>query len=53
MSIEEENFQKNDNFKLTMLPGAFAKRMRTCVVWQFIRFMALNIKILIVVNKSH
>jgi len=50
---EELNFGKNQQFALTMMPGAFAKRMRTCVIWQFIRFIIINIKMLIVVSKSH
>jgi len=53
MIKEEENFQKNDAFKLTMIPSAFTRKMRTCVIWQFIRFIALNIKMLVVVSKSH
>lgn len=53
MKQEEKNFAKNDNFTLTMIPGAFARKMRTCVVWQFIRFLAINIKMLVVVSKSH
>jgi hypothetical protein len=53
MKQEEVNFAKNDNFNLTMIPGKFAKAMRTCVIWQFIRFLAINIKMLIVVSKSH
>jgi len=53
MKKEELNFAKNDRFNLTMLPGKFAKRMRTCVIWQFFRFMVINIKMLIVVSKSH
>ena len=52
--IEEEvNFQKSDAFNLTMIPGAFARKMRTCVIWQFIRFLIINIKMIIVVGKSH
>jgi len=52
--VEEEiNFQKNDQFTLTMMPGKFAKAMRTCVIWQFIRFLVINIKMIIVVSKSH
>jgi hypothetical protein len=27
--------------------------MRKCVIWQFIRFTIINIKMLIVVSKSH
>ncbi len=50
---EEINFQKSDDFNLTMIPGAFARKMRTCVIWQFIRFVAINIKMIIVVGKSH
>jgi len=50
---EEVNFQKSDAFNLTMIPGAFARKMRTCLIWQFIRFIAINIKMIIVVGKSH
>ena len=50
---EEVNFQKNDKFTLTMIPGKFAKAMRTCIIWQFIRFIVINIKMIIVVGKSH
>lgn len=53
MKKEEVNFAKTDNFNLTMIPGSFAKKMRTCVIWQFIRFLAINIKMLVVVSKSH
>lgn len=37
----------------SMVPGKTAKKLRTCVIWQFIRFIALNIKMIIVVRKSH
>jgi len=53
MKPEEINFQKNDKFNLTMIPGAFARKMRTCVIWQFIRFLVINLKMIIVVGKSH
>lgn len=53
MKQEEINFSKADNFNLTMLPGRFAKAMRTCVIWQFVRFVAINLKMIIVVSKSH
>ena len=52
MKHEEVNFQ-NEQFNLTMIPGSFARRMRTNIIWQFIRFMVINIKMLIVVGKSH
>lgn len=50
---EELNFQKSEQMNLTMIPGKFARAMRTNLIWQFIRFMILNIKMLIVVRKSH
>ncbi|MEA2073250.1 MAG: hypothetical protein U9O86_06650 [Campylobacterota bacterium] len=53
MKKEEINFQKSDSFNLTMIPGAFARKMRTCVIWQFIRFVIINVKMIIVVGKSH
>ena len=53
MKKEEVNFQKSDQFNLTMIPGSFAKKMRTCLIWQAIRFAAINIKMLVVVSKSH
>ncbi len=52
--VEEElNFQRDFKSALTMVPGKFAKSMRTCVIWQFIRFLIINIKMIIVVSKSH
>ena len=52
MKQEEKNFEQNQ-FTLTMIPGGFARKMRTCIIWQFIRFVAINIKMLVVVSKSH
>ncbi|MDD2698118.1 MAG: hypothetical protein PHF17_04860 [Arcobacteraceae bacterium] len=52
MKQEEVNFQKQQ-FALTMIPGKFARSMRTCVIWQFIRFVVINLKMLVVVSKSH
>jgi hypothetical protein len=52
MKQEEKSFE-NAQFALTMIPGKFAKSMRTCVIWQFIRFVAINIKMIVVVSKSH
>ncbi|RUM68038.1 MAG: hypothetical protein DSZ05_01735 [Sulfurospirillum sp.] len=37
----------------TMVPTGVVKFFRTCVIWQFIRFIMINIKMLIVVRKSH
>lgn len=52
MKQEEVNFQKQQ-FALTMIPGKFARAMRTCVLWQAIRFAIINVKMIIVVGKSH
>lgn len=53
MKKEELNFQKSEDFSRTMIPGSFARKMRTCLIWQFIRFLVINIKMLVVVSKSH
>ncbi len=53
MRKEELNFAKNDSFNTSMVPGWFAKKMRTCVIWQFVRFLIINVKMIIVVRKSH
>ncbi|OQX72743.1 MAG: hypothetical protein B6D59_07685 [Campylobacteraceae bacterium 4484_4] len=37
----------------TMIPTGFVKFMRTCVIWQFIRFLVINAKMTIVILKSH
>ena len=50
---EEFNFAKNDQFNNSMIPGKFARALRTCKIWQFIRFVIINIKMIIVVSKSH
>ena len=52
MKEEEKNFE-DEQFTLTMIPGKFAKSMRTCLIWQAFRFAVLNIKMIIVVQKSH
>ena len=53
MKPEEINFGKNDDFNRTMIPGKFARAMRTCKIWQFFRFLVINFKMLVVVSKSH
>ena len=49
----EENIKAYGNNYTTMTPGKFAKFLRTCVIYQAIRFIVINIKMLIVVKKSH
>ena len=51
--VEEVNFSVNDKFNTAMIPGKFARMMRTCKIWQFIRFIIINLKMLVVVSKSH
>jgi len=53
MKPEERNFGKNEQFNYTMIPGGFARKMRTCVIFQAFRFAVINIKMLVVVSKSH
>jgi len=50
---EEFNFAKNDKFNTAMIPGRTARFFRTCKIWQLIRFIAINLKMLVVVSKSH
>ena len=50
---EEVNFARNEQSITTMIPGKFATAMRTNIIWQFIRFVIINLKMLVVVSKSH
>lgn len=45
-----EQYAQND---YTPVPTGFTVFMRTCVIWQFIRFIFINIKMIRVVSKSH
>lgn len=49
----EKNIKAYGNNYTTMTPGPFAKWLRTNIIWQFIRFIVINIKMLVVVRKSH
>jgi hypothetical protein len=51
-SIEKHIKPYEPSFE-TMVPTPFVKFMRTCILWQIIRFIVINIKMLIVVSKSH
>jgi hypothetical protein len=53
MKKEELNFDKREQYTLTMMPGRFAIGLRTCLIFQAFRFAVINIKMLIVVSKSH
>ncbi len=53
MKKEEANIKAYEQNYTTMVPGSFAKKMRTCVIWQLIRFIIINLKMLVVVSKSH
>jgi hypothetical protein len=50
--IEKRVKPYEQNFT-TMVPTNFVKKMRTCVIWQFMRFVVINLKMLVVVQKSH
>ena len=49
----EKNIRPYEASFETMVPTPFVKFMRTCILWQIIRFIVINIKMLIVVSKSH
>jgi len=37
----------------TMIPMGGQKFLRTCVIWQLFRFVAINIRMTILILKSH
>ncbi len=37
----------------TMVPSSFQKFLRTCVAWQLVRFVIINIKMTVLILKSH
>ncbi len=37
----------------TMIPLGFRKFLRTCVIWQIIRFLVINIRMTAIILKSH
>lgn len=49
----EKNVKPYEPSFTTMVPTDFVRRMRTNLLWQFFRFVVINIKMLIVVRKSH
>lgn len=49
----ENTIKPYDQNFTTMVPTGFVKFFRTCLIWQAIRFVVINIKMLIVVSKSH
>ena len=53
MEAIEKNVKPYEPSFTTMVPTGFVKFMRTCLIWQFIRFIVINIKMLVVVRKSH
>ena len=49
-----KNIKPYDNKSFeTMAPGPFQRFLRTCKIYQFIRFIIINLKMLKVVAKSH
>ena len=49
----EKNIKAYSNNYTTMTPGPVAKFMRTCLIFQAIRFVVINLKMIVVVQKSH
>ena len=53
MKQEEVNFGKNAKFNTSMIPSKGQRFLRKCKIWQFFRFIMINLKMLVVVSKSH
>lgn len=63
MSKEEQSIQKENTHVQhiepytpqfgTMVPSGTQKFMRTCLIWQAVRFIAINIKMTVLILKSH
>ncbi len=53
MKPEQQITPEGEQFSLTMVPVKKTRKRRTSVFFQFFRFIALNIKMLIIVRKSH
>jgi hypothetical protein len=50
----QKNMTPYDNKTFnTMVPGPFMRYMRTNLLWQAIRFIYINLKMIVVVAKSH
>ena len=49
----EETVKPYDQNFTTMVPTGFVKFFRTCLIWQAIRFVLINLKMIRVVQKSH
>ncbi|WP_201353240.1 hypothetical protein [Hydrogenimonas urashimensis] len=49
----EKNIKPYEPSFTTMVPTNVVRFFRTCLIWQFIRFIIINIKMLQVVRKSH
>jgi hypothetical protein len=53
MSEFEKNIKPYEPSFTTMVPTRMVKFMRTCKIYQFIRFVIINLKMIVVVRKSH
>ncbi|MCB4742930.1 MAG: hypothetical protein LGB07_03600 [Sulfurovum sp.] len=49
----KENIKPYEASFGAMVPTPFVKFMRTCLIWQGIRFIIINVKMILVVQKSH
>ena len=49
----EKNIKAYEPSFEAMVPTPMVKFFRTCLIWQFIRFVIINIKMILVVKKSH
>jgi len=49
----EKNVKPYEPSFTTMVPTGTVKFLRTCKLWQLLRFIVINLKMLVVVRKSH
>ena len=53
MLEKQENRKPYEQAYFPPVPSKFTKFMRTCVLWQFIRFLKFNLMITKLLIKSH
>ena len=55
MATEQTSFEQGRRAQMLLAtqPTAFTKALRTSVLWQAIRFVVINLKMVRVIRKSH
>ncbi len=53
MEAIEKNIKPYEPSYNTMVPTPIVQFFRTCILWQIVRFIVINLKMIRVVQKSH